>query len=39
MNHKYNIVLHVTRLKSDQGREESHGDIYIYTGEGNEGVG
>ncbi len=39
MNHKYNIVLHVARLRSDRGREESRGDIYIYTREGNEGVG
>lgn len=37
MNHKYNIILHVARLRSDRGREESLGDIY--TGEGNEGVG
>jgi hypothetical protein len=30
MNHKYNIVLHVARLRSDRGREESLGDTYIY---------
>jgi hypothetical protein len=39
MNHKYNIVLHVARLRSDRWREESRGDIFIYTGESDEGVG